>query len=105
LFPRLPVPEPGVGRVDRDRLGRLPAPHLPSCVPERPVFAANMADRADWEKASRRQRQFAVAAGAELRRRQISQVVDQVKGVHARIRLADFPLSHWPRNDGGWHET
>jgi hypothetical protein len=33
------------------------------------VFAVNMADRADWEKATRRQRQLAVAADAELRRR------------------------------------
>jgi conjugative relaxase-like TrwC/TraI family protein len=33
------------------------------------AFAANMADRADWEKATRRQRQLAVAADAELRRR------------------------------------
>jgi conjugative relaxase-like TrwC/TraI family protein len=33
------------------------------------VFAINMADRADWEKATRRQRQLAVAADAELRRR------------------------------------
>ena len=32
----------------------------------------------------------------------ISQVVDQVKGVHARIRLADFPLSHWPRGARLW---
>jgi conjugative relaxase-like TrwC/TraI family protein len=33
------------------------------------VFAANMADRADWEKATRHQRQLAVTADAELRRR------------------------------------
>ena len=33
------------------------------------VFAINMADRADWEKATRRQRQLAVTADAELRRR------------------------------------
>ena len=26
-------PEPGVGRVDQDRLGRLPVPHLPARVP------------------------------------------------------------------------
>ena len=33
------------------------------------VFAATMADRADWEAATRAQRQLAVAADAELRRR------------------------------------
>ena len=33
------------------------------------VFAANMADRADWEKAAHSQRQLAVAADAKLRRR------------------------------------
>jgi len=33
------------------------------------VFAATAADRADWERATRRQRQLAVAADAELRRR------------------------------------
>jgi AAA domain/TrwC relaxase len=33
------------------------------------VFAAAMADRQDWELATRRQRQLAVAADAELRRR------------------------------------
>lgn len=33
------------------------------------VFAVNMADRADWERATRQQRQLAVAADAELHRR------------------------------------
>ena len=33
------------------------------------VFAQSMADRADWEHATRAQRQLAVAADAELRRR------------------------------------
>jgi hypothetical protein len=33
------------------------------------VFATVMADRADWERATRQQRQLAVAADAELRRR------------------------------------
>ena len=33
------------------------------------VFAATMADRAEWESATRQQRQLAVAADAELRRR------------------------------------
>ena len=33
------------------------------------VFATTMADRADWDQATRQQRQLAVAADAELRRR------------------------------------
>jgi hypothetical protein len=33
------------------------------------IFAAAMADRTDWEQATRQQRQLAVAADAELRRR------------------------------------
>jgi conjugative relaxase-like TrwC/TraI family protein len=37
------------------------------------VFAATMADRADWDNATRAQRQLAVAADAELRRRHPSQ--------------------------------
>ena len=37
------------------------------------VFAQTMADRADWEAATRAQRQLAVAADAELRRRHPSQ--------------------------------
>jgi hypothetical protein len=42
----------------------VPARHLP----REAVFAAVMADRADWDRVTRRQRQLAVAAGAELRR-------------------------------------
>ena len=37
------------------------------------IFAATMADRADWEAATRAQRQLAVAADAELRRRHPNQ--------------------------------
>ena len=37
------------------------------------VLATTMADRADWEQATRQQRQLAVAADAELRRRQPDQ--------------------------------
>jgi hypothetical protein len=37
------------------------------------VFAATMADRADWDAATRTQRHMAVAADAELRRRQPGQ--------------------------------
>jgi hypothetical protein len=33
------------------------------------VFATTMADRADWDQATRQQRQLAVAADADLRRR------------------------------------
>jgi hypothetical protein len=38
-------------------------------TPREAVFAAVMADRADWDRVTRRQWQLAVAAGAELRRR------------------------------------
>ena len=37
------------------------------------AFATTMADRADWEKATRQHRQLAVAADAELRRRHADQ--------------------------------
>jgi hypothetical protein len=37
------------------------------------VFAQTMADRADWDRATRAQRQLAVAADAELRRRHLGQ--------------------------------
>ena len=37
------------------------------------AFAVNMADRDDWERATRQQRQLAVAADAELRRRRPEQ--------------------------------
>ena len=39
------------------------------CRQRESVFAATMADRADWDAATRAQRQLAVAADAELRRR------------------------------------
>jgi hypothetical protein len=39
------------------------------CRQRESVFAVTMADRADWDAASRAQRQLAVAADAELRRR------------------------------------
>jgi hypothetical protein len=48
------------------------------------VFAAVMADRADWEQATRRQRQLAVAADAELRRRHPEQQ-------HPPLRSAEPP--------------
>jgi hypothetical protein len=48
------------------------------------VFAAVMADRADWEQATRSQRQLAVAADAELRRRHPEQQ-------HPPLRSAEPP--------------
>jgi hypothetical protein len=48
------------------------------------VFAAVMADRHDWEHATRRQRQLAVAADAELRRRRPQQQ-------HPPLRSAEPP--------------
>jgi hypothetical protein len=48
------------------------------------VFAAVMADRQDWEQATRQQRQLAVAADAELRRRHPGQQ-------HPPLRSAEPP--------------
>jgi hypothetical protein len=45
------------------------------------VFAAVMADRADWEQATRQQRQLAVAADTELRRRHPGQQHSPLRSV------------------------
>jgi hypothetical protein len=49
------------------------------------VFAATMADRADWDAATRAQRQLAVAADAELRRRHPDQHYPGVGGDHLQL--------------------
>jgi hypothetical protein len=51
------------------------------------VLAANMADRADWEKATRYQRQLAVAADTELRRRYPGQPCPPLYKVNSGARL------------------
>jgi hypothetical protein len=56
-----------------------------------------MADRADWERATRRQRQLAVAADAELRRRHPDQR-------WAALRSAELQFPAQAQGDGpyGW---
>jgi hypothetical protein len=51
------------------------------------VFAATMADRAEWERATRHQRQLAVAADSELRRRHPGQPWPP-------LRSAELELAH-----------
>jgi hypothetical protein len=51
------------------------------------VLAAAMADRATWEEATRQQRQLAIAADAELRRRHPDQR-------HPPLRSAEAPAQH-----------
>jgi hypothetical protein len=57
------------------------------------VFAAVMADRADWEQATRSQRQLAVAADAELRRRHPGQQ-------HPPLRSAEPEPATQEQRDG-----
>jgi hypothetical protein len=48
------------------------------------IFAAVMADRQDWEQATRQQRQLAVAADAELRRRHPGQQYSPLRSAEPR---------------------
>jgi hypothetical protein len=52
------------------------------------VFAAVMADRAEWEAATRQQRQLAVAADAELRRRHPGQYFAPLRSAEPRPAAA-----------------
>ena len=56
------------------------------------TFAATMADRADWDAATRAQRQLAVAADAELRRRHPNQP-------HPPLRSAEPPPATQAQRD------
>jgi hypothetical protein len=49
------------------------------------VFAAAMTDRAEWESATRQQRQLAVAADAELRRRHPDQYFAPLRSAEPRL--------------------
>jgi hypothetical protein len=49
------------------------------------VFAQTMADRADWDKATRAQRQLAVAADAELRRRHPGQYFSPLRSAEPEL--------------------
>jgi Nuclease-related domain len=48
------------------------------------IFATTMADRANWEQATRQQRQLAVAADAELRRRHPHQRFDPLRSAEPK---------------------
>jgi hypothetical protein len=69
-----------------------------ACRQREAVFAQTMADRGDWDQASRAQRQLAVAADAEVRRCH--------PGQHfAPLRSAEpQPATHrWPvRSPSAW---
>ena len=62
------------------------------------AFAATMADRTEWERATRHQRQLAVAADAELRRRHPDQPWPP-------LRSAEPRLSRPGRRSRPWHRT
>jgi hypothetical protein len=49
------------------------------------VFAATMADRTEWERATRHQRQLAVSADAELRRRHPDQRWPPLRSAEPRL--------------------
>ena len=53
------------------------------------VFAQTMADRADWETATRAQRQLAVAADAELRRRHPAQYFSPLRSAEPALATQD----------------
>ena len=59
------------------------------------AFAATMADRTEWERATRRQRQLAVSADAELRRRHPDQRWPPLRSAEPRLsaQAADLTLA------------
>src|SRR6202042_142206 len=61
--------------------------------PRKPVLPATRADRVDWERATRQQRQLAVAADAELRRRHPGQPWPPLRSAEPE------PPAHAPDND------
>ena len=63
------------------------------------VLAANMADRADWEKATRYQRQLAVAADAELRRRHPDQPWPPLRSAEPQPAGSGYEDAVLPRED------
>src|SRR4029077_20951821 len=68
------------------------------------VFAQTMADRADWDKATRAQRQLAVAADAELRRRHPGQYFAPLRSAEPEptpgTQRAELTLTSDPSPDG-----
>ena len=82
------------------------------------VFAATMADRTDWDAATRAQRQLAVAADAELRRRHPDQPFPPLRSAEpepaAEIQRAELTLTpeqplaemgHWIKDLAAAHRT
>ena len=65
------------------------------------VFAAAMADRADWEQATRQQRQLAVAADAELRRRHPAQRCPPLRSAEPEPATASPARRAHPDRGGG----
>ena len=65
------------------------------------VFAAVMADRADWEHATRAQRQLAVAADAELRRRHPGQRFTPLRSAEPEPATASPARRAHPDRRGG----
>jgi hypothetical protein len=72
------------------------------------VFAATMADRADWDQATRQQRHLAVAADAELRRRHPDQRFPPLRSAEpqpaTQAQRDDLTMTvgEQPREPGQW---
>ena len=72
------------------------------------VFAATMADRADWDQATRQQRQLAVAADTELRRRHPDQRFASLRSAEPQPATQDqrdeltMSVGKEPKEMGQW---
>jgi conjugative relaxase-like TrwC/TraI family protein len=68
------------------------------------AFAATMADRTEWERTTRHQRQLAVSADAELRRRHPDQRWPPLRSAEPRLgaQAADFTLAQNTEEAGQW---
>jgi hypothetical protein len=69
------------------------------------VFAATMTDRADWERATRRQRQLAVAADAELHRRHPAQPWPPLRSAEPELAPAAQPGDQAASPDDDMEQT
>jgi hypothetical protein len=65
------------------------------------VFAQTMADRAEWDQATRAQRQLAVAADAELRRRHPGQYFSPLRSAEPEPATAAQPDELTPDRSPG----
>jgi hypothetical protein len=68
------------------------------------AFAATMADRTEWERTTRHQRQLAVSADAELRRRHPDQRWPPLRSAEPRLsaQAADLTLAQNTEETGEW---